>query len=136
MLYLFHKRGLSPSIFFIAAVLLSHCLQPQKKLFVKKCLPPERKAQKIDIVYKAPSNISLLGEVSIRYNSGYSQKMVLQKIQSEAADCGAHGVILLEIKPTSSGWQIQQGERDHAVTHKTKAYEMTAQMFRYRKPLP
>lgn len=105
------------------------CQSLDKKIFAGGCAEPRHPWQEIATGYSLPEKKHrLLGELVIQYGSGYDRQEILRRLKTEAAACGADGILLGSFSRVDSTWKW--ADKNVNDSFDTSGYRMVATMYR------
>ena len=120
-------------LFLIIFTLAVGCLTVEKSLAVKELPSQKREASEIEVRYNYPlnNNYTILGTLTVRYDSGYQRETLLHKLKSEAAKSGADGISILSLHNYKETWNLDSDSGPGYRRYDSKKKIMRASMYRY-----
>ena len=119
-------------LFFLSLLSVFFCIGAEKKLYSGQKCQSSSNSKKIDIFYAEPEiAYKAIGEITIGYNQGYDVEYLLSKMRSEAAECGADGLILELSRESATGWQINSAKGERVEDLKASRRKKTGIMILY-----
>lgn len=106
-----------------------HCLSMDKKIFAAGCAEPRRTVDEITVSYALPpEKHRYLGEITIQYGSGYERPDILRRLKTEAAACGADGILLGSFSRVDSKWKW--ADKNMQDSFDTSGYRLIVTLYR------
>lgn len=100
-----------------------------KKIFERGCAPERRTPEQIAVGYSIPAEKHrYLGEITMQYGTGYDRPEILQRVKTEAAQCGADGILLGSFSRYDSKWKWS--DKNVNDSFDTSGYRLTVTLYR------
>lgn len=114
----------------IVSCVLPGCISVDRRIFEPGCAPPRRSEHEIAIGYALPERKHrYLGEITIQYGSGYERNEILRRLRTEAAQCGADGILLGSFSRVDSKWKWT--DKNVNDSFDTSGYRLVVTLYRY-----
>lgn len=121
------------SAFLMVFLMTATCMSVDSRLYIDTTPEQRRTTETLEVVYETPETPhKLIGELSIRYNSGYERSRILNRLKKEAAEKGGDGIIMQQIQTSSNMWQINPDDPSYYRDDLSDGtYIMRAVIYRY-----
>ena len=120
-------------LFLIA--LPSSCISISERMYNVPRLQKENKAENILVSYSKPDQKHLIiGELSVRYSSSYKREVAIGYLVNKAAEYGADGITLNEIRRVGDKWNMSNSKNGESTSQiEMNIYILSGSMYQYQQ---